>query len=172
MRQIAAILVDGLAVFSAGSSCRHKIKVSHLDKKEWIVLPIGVNAEGVCALQEREPGELRTEAKSQVVWIVVGSCPLKDGNPQTIEIKRTFVKHGQSKGYEPFVEAGSKLKDDIPTVEGAGIRLRGRLKDVVEKGGYKYTILINGQDAQWRSRADDGAFYLCPVWPCGDFEYF
>ena len=135
MRQIAAILVAGLAVFSAGSSCRHKIKVSHLDKKEWIVLPIGVNAEGVCALQEREPGELRTEAKSQVVWIVVGSCPLKDGNPQTIEIKRTFVKHGQSQGYEPFVEAGSKLKDDIPTVEGAGIRLRGRLKDVVEKGG-------------------------------------
>jgi len=170
MRRTASVVVAVLAMLTVGSSCRHKIKVSHLDKKEWIVLPIGVNADGVCALQEKQPGDLRTEAKSQVVWIVVGSCPLKDGKPQTIEIKRAFLKNGQGQGYDPFNDTGSKLKEDIPSAEGSGIRLKGKLKDAVEKGRYKYTILINGQDAQWRSRADDGDFYLCPVWPCGDFN--
>ena len=166
MRRTAVVAVAVLVMFGGGSSCGHKVKVSSLDKKEFVILPVGMQG-GVCSLLQKQPGDLRTEGDSHVTWIVVGSCELnKDGKPHSIEIKRQLVAGGQS--YDAFVDSGTKLKDDIPTSDGPSVSLRGKLKakENIKKGHYKYTVLIDGTEAQWQSRANDGDFYLCPVWPC------
>jgi hypothetical protein len=165
VKRTAVVAIAVLAVFGGGSSCRPKVKVSSLDKKEFVILPVGMQG-GVCSLLQKQPGDLRTEGDSHVTWVVVGSCDAKGGNPITIEIKRKLVKNGGE--YDAFVDGGTKLSGSIPTSDGPAVYLRGKLKPRanIEKGRYKYTVLIDGAEAQFQSRADDGDFFLCPVWPC------
>ena len=173
MKKAATLVAAGLAMLTVGISCGPKrLDLDDLDKKEWVVLAVGVNNAGKCALREKQTSDIRTEAKSEVNWIVVGYCPAVDDKPQTISIDRKFMKHGGTLEFDPFKNEGSVLSISIPTSqEGPWGRLIGRIKDTVsenEKGRYKYKIRINESVAEWRSPADDGDFYLCPVWPCED----
>ena len=174
MRRTPLLTVAAVALLGLNSGCGGKrLDVNDLDKKEWVVLVVAVNNAGKCALKEKQTSEIRTEAKSQVNWIVVGFCPAdSEGKPQTISIDRKFVKQGGSTEFDPFKD-GSVLNVPVPTTsEGPWSRLIGRVKDTItenEKGRYKYKIRINGDVAEWRSAADDGDFYVCPVWPC-DFD--
>ena len=167
MKRTKAVVIAVAASLTVGAACGPKtLNLEELDKKEWVVLAVGVNNAGKCALKEKQTSEIRTEAKSQVNWIVVGYCPAVEGKPQTIEIDRKFKKNGQE--YDPFKDT-SALKIDIPTTDGQFGRMRGDVKDSVsadQKGRYKYKIRINQEVAEWRSPADDGDFFLCPVWPC------
>ena len=164
MKRTAVVAIAVLAVFGGGSSCRPKVKVANLDKKEFVIVPVGMQG-GSCVLLQKQPGDLRTEGDSHVTWVVVGSCE-KNGKPVSIEIKRMLVKNNQD--YDAFVDNGTKLTDFIPTSDGPAVYLRGKLKPKanIQKGRYKYTVMIDGAEAQFQSRADDGDFFLCPVWPC------
>jgi len=173
MRRLAILVVAALAAVTVGASCGpKKLNVGQLDKKEWVVLAVGVNNAGKCALREKQVSEIRTEAKSQVNWIVVGHCPAVEGKQQTIAIDPKFKKGSEE--YDPFKSEGSVLSAPIPTEPNQFVHLKGLTLDQIpenRKGLYKYKIRINDAVAEWKSFADDGDFFLCPVWPCGDFEY-
>ena len=164
MKRTAIVAIAVLAVFGGGSTCRPKINVKNLDKKEFVILPVGMQG-NTCSLLQQRPGDLRTEGNGHVTWVVVGSCN-KEGKPVSIEIKPMLMKVGGG-SFEPFVAGASKLMDVIPTSDGS-VSLRGKLKpkENIQKGHYKYTVLIDGVQAQFASPAEDGDFYLCPVWPC------
>ena len=131
-------------------------------KKEWIVLAVHTDSTGACRLVEKTPGEIRTQSGSNTFWIIAGTC----SGTHTIAIDRQFKKGGQT--YDLFENTGTTLDGTIPSsVTGPSVILRGKLKNNLEKGRYTYTIKIDGQPAEFNSRADDGEYYLCPVWPCG-----
>jgi hypothetical protein len=164
---VVAVLVSTVAVVSCALK---QLDLDDLDRKEWVVLSVVVH-DGKCSLRERHTSEIRTEGNSQVNWIVVGNCPAVNGKPQTITIDRKFRKNKKSEEFDPFKTEGSMLSVAIPTEAGQSVILKGMTLDRDQitknrKGHYKYTILINGEIAQWRSPADEGDFFLCPVWPC------
>ena len=114
-----------------------------------------------------------TDAQSEVSWIVVGYCPPKNGVAQRIGIDPgSFTKTNTTTKFNPFDMNTSVLEVDVPVSPyGPWSRIIGKLRPVSEipdtvKGHYKYKIKINKADAEHRSPADEGDFFLCPVWPC------
>lgn len=164
MNKTAAGVLILFALVVSGSCAKYKI--SHLPKKEWIVVAVGADA-GVCKVTEQRPGEIRTESSGKINWIFVGNCP---GNP-TISIG-SFTHKGGTVQLSDLFKDKDKLSGTLPPPDGEGstLRLQGTLKDNLQKAHYKYTIMIDGKDAQFRSSADPGDMYACPVWPCGDFK--
>lgn len=164
MTRTAAALLLLLALVSVGSCAKYK--AAKLDKKEWIVIPVWTDpVTRTCRVQEKTPSEIRTEFKSNVFWIIAGTCE----GAHTIAIGRSFEQG--NKTYDLFEDAGTHLEGNISSAEsGPSLILKGKLKDRLQKGLYKYRILIDGKPAEFRSAADEGDFFLCPVWPCGNFN--
>jgi len=146
--------------------------VNKLDKKEWAVLVVEMH-NGKCKLKEKQTTPFRTQAGGEVSWVVVGYCPAQNGVAQRIGIdKASFTKNNTTTKFDPFDANASVLEVDVPTSPfGPWSRLVGKIKPESEipaavKGHYKYKIKINKADAEHRSPADDGDFFLCPIWPC------
>jgi hypothetical protein len=114
---------------------------------------------GTCKVAQRRPQDIYVGNREAVAWVVLGSCRTA---PQ-VEIDRRFKSGGQT---EDIFTPGSRLE----TVGEQGRTIIGTLKDGVASGTkgrkFEYTILINGQPAEYASRADDGILVACPVWPC------
>lgn len=177
MRKTPVLNIFFVALLVMTPACggkKYTLKLDDLGKKEWVVLAVEMH-NGKCKLAEKNPGDIRTDGKdgqSFVNWIVVGHCPAVDGKPQRIAIDSNSFEMDGNK-FNPFQADGTVLEVDIPTsVAGPWSLLTGHVKHQNEipadkKGRYKYKVKINNSDAEWRSPADDGDFFLCPVWPCG-----
>jgi hypothetical protein len=122
-------------------------------RQEWTVLVL-MFENGVCKMGQKQPDSLHTSAGRVVHWVIEGNCP-----GHTISIERSFKYNGQS---IDILEPGQL---SAPASAG-GPPITATLKQSVDRGDYKYTILIDGQAAQYASLADDGDMYVCPVWPC------
>lgn len=164
MRTLSCTAALGLLIAAAG--CVAAFRVANLPKQEWITVPVGM-VDGVCKMIQKRPAELRTEARSQVHWIVTGNCT---GNPTVaideFKLGETSVPQG-----DLFDPNGTSLEGKLPTIGTEPfVRLHGRLKSGLQKAHYTYRVLINGQPAQFQSPADRGDMFMCPVWPCGDYR--
>lgn len=164
MRQFVTALVVVLALGSL-ASCRKNIHFRTLAKQETVLIQLRTDG-GVCKLEQKTPPDIRTESKSLVKWIFIGSC---QGGP-SVGIRRAVMKEG--KGYELFDlnDPETKLEEAVPEQTGPPVILTARLKGDIEKGHYKYQVLINGQPAEFNSPADEGSLFACPDWPCGGFS--
>ncbi|MEO6213684.1 MAG: hypothetical protein ABIP65_08670 [Vicinamibacterales bacterium] len=164
MRTLISAATIAAVILTA--SCAAKYRFAHLPKKEWIFVAVGMD-NGICKVIEQRPGELRTEANSQVHWVIAGSCT---GDLKVtigdFRAKQTPVLQGVI-----FSASGTKLEGNLPSGgEEATLRLHGRLNANLEKAHYTYEVLIDGLPAQFKSPADRGDMFVCPVWPCGDFR--
>ena len=169
MRWTASVAIAGLTVLGGGVACRPKPPahgiVGSEPQKDWGILEVGLNDAGNCVLKKKN-GVIRTDANSQVAWIVMGSCSAIEGQ-HTIEIEKT-VKG--TKDYDPFKNS-SVLSRPIPPLGTPFELLIGDITETVtenDKGKYRYKIKIkkNGQESLDGQAAAEDEFRLCPVWPC------
>jgi hypothetical protein len=164
MRQMVAGLVVVLALGSL-ASCGH-INFRILGKQETVLILLRTDASGACVLQQKTPQEIRTDAGSVVRWMFVGAC---QGGPK-IGIRQTVMKDGRPHELFDLSDPGTKLEETAPATPGPPVTLSAKMKQNLEKGHYSYQVLINGRPAEYNSPADEGSFFACPVWPCGDFD--
>lgn len=167
MRQIVAAFVLLLALASS-ASCQKHLNFQSLGKQETVLIQIRTGANGTCVLEQKTPQEVRTDAGSLVRWLFVGAC--KDG--PSIAIRKTVMKDGQEHQLFDLNSPDTKLEGTAPATAGPPVILTARVIKDLEKGHYKYQVLINGQPAEYNSPADEGDFFACPVWPCGDFKFY
>lgn len=163
-----SIAAATFAVIAATAcSTHHGFTLGHAPKQEWIAIAIGMR-DNMCKVVEQKPAEIRTEAGSQVHWIVTGGCT----GPTSVAIKG-FKKGGNAvQTGEIFDVNGSSLEDKLPSsADDAMVRLHGKVKTGLQKAHYTYQVWLNGTPAEFKSPADDGDMYLCPIWPCGDFSF-
>ena len=166
MRQILVAFLLLLALGSSASCGKH-INFRILGKQETVLILLRTDASGACVLQQKTPQEIRTDAGSLVRWMFVGAC---QGSPK-IGIRPTVMKDGRPHELFDLSSPETKLEDTAPATPGPPVTLSAKMKQNLEKGHYKYQVLINGQPAEYNSPADEGDFFACPFWPCGDFEY-
>ena len=87
---------------SSGLAIQGQDDVNKLDRKEWAVLVVEMH-NGKCKLREKQTTPFRTQAASEVNWIVVGHCPAQNGVAQRIGIdKSTFTKNNTTTKFDPF----------------------------------------------------------------------
>ncbi len=162
---VTGILVGSLATWAAihfGSpgppTGEPPKKPQHKNEYSLIVLK---DVNGTCMVKEKRPQTIFTESSSTVTWIVVGSC----ANGATVSIDHQFTVAGSSDTKDVFVADAN-----LSTTAQDGNKISGVLKSNLTPDGrkvlYYYTILINGQPAEYQSRADQGDFMACPAWPC------
>jgi cysteine synthase len=132
--------------------------VRSLSKSEWLIIPIWFDkSDNTCKLRERTPGEVRTEGDARVTWTIAGDCP----GGHTVGISRRLKRGGRD--HDLF--AGS-APIEANAVDGARMEATLNEPKLIERGLYKYQVLIDGRPAQYNSLADEGNFFACPDWPC------
>jgi hypothetical protein len=156
----------GIAVASCVAKYKFGPQETGLGKQEMVFIRIVQDGSG-CKLADKTPSEIRTEVKGktgpgQITWVIAGSC-----ENSRVAISREFKKGGQR---HPVVTG--LTAEGVEAKEGNKITatVRPDLPAGLQKALYRFEILINGKPAEFNSPADDGSFFLCPVWPCGDFK--
>jgi hypothetical protein len=161
------IAAAAVAFVLAGLTACAKYNFGSLGPQENVVLLLRMDtATNTCKLQERTPPELRASSGRTVRWMFIGSC----GANTTIGISQQLTRDGR--GFDAFdiTHQDTRLSEKAPADPSTPLVLSARLRDGLEKGHYRYTVLINGMPAEYNSRADDGSFFICPRWPCGGFS--
>jgi hypothetical protein len=169
----------------AGQDAADRLHLDALAKQETVAIELRWDAEArTCKLVRRTPSEFRTDAGAVVTWVFFGTCP-----ETTIAIRRQLTREGESfdlfdpdaegrslEGRMPAVAQATVVQPRAPGVTPApspgtasALILRARISGSVQKGRYKYQILIDGNPATFNQLADDGDFFVCPRWPCGGF---
>jgi hypothetical protein len=157
-----------IGVASCSKAYRFGPKDAPLGKQESVFIEIVQDAQGNCKLAHKTPAEIRTDADGphgpgKLTWQIKGTCV-----NSTVAITPEFRKDGRNHK----IVTGLTSKG-VPATDGEEITatvIPVRPPDL-RKGRYRFTILINGKPAEYASPADDGSFFFCPIWPCGDFEY-
>ncbi len=169
MRWTVSVAIAGLTLLGGVIACRSTPPalggLASEPQKNWGLLEVGLNDAGNCVLKKKN-SVIRTDANSQVAWIVIGSCSAVGGQ-HTIEIEK-IVKG--AKDYEPFKNS-SVLSRPLPPLGTPYELLIGDITETVtanDKGKYKYKIKIkkNGQDSLDAQAFAEDDFLICPVWPC------
>jgi hypothetical protein len=123
-------------------------------KQEIVVLHLRMNGDS-CKLYDKTPPTLRTQHGATIRWIIAGNC----GGRDRIHVEPMFIGPGGAS-----VRAIEPKEADVPAAEGQHLNAT---VNAVPKGLYRYTVKINNAPAEYDSRADEGEFYLCPMWLCG-----
>jgi hypothetical protein len=167
---IIAIFLLAIGIVSCGKPYRFGSKSGfRLGKQEMVFVRIVQDAQGNCKLADRTPSEIRTDSDDRngpgkITWEIEGTC-----TNSTIAIAPEFTRKGRAykivAGLTPKGVAASDGEKITATVI-------PNLPEDQKKGHYAFTILINGKEAEYASPADRGSFFLCPIWPCGDFDSY
>ena len=171
MRRTAFVAAALVAL--AGASCakdfRFGGKLIPLGKQEMVFIRVVQDADKRCKLATKTPSEIRTDSDGstgpgQIKWVITGSCP-----GSRVAISPEFKKGG---GRRHQIVTGLTTEGVAATAgEEITATVRRDLPLGLKKGVYRFQILIDGKPAEYNSPADEGYFFMCPVWPCGDFKY-
>jgi hypothetical protein len=139
-------------------------------KKERVVLAVEPGGTQGIRLVEETPSTIRARGGKQVKWLV--DVDDTDGRSHTLAIGK-FEENGEARSQDDIFEAGTRLYETIAAdSKGKILKIKGKLNSRLNTHRFTYKVLIDGKEAEVetlgkaRANADDGEFYVCPVWPC------
>ena len=161
------VIVLGMVILAACASKFDRREVHEKGRQEVVVLHVKL-VSGKCLLFDRTPQEIRTQLGAPITWLIAGQC----GDSDTIGIDPMFRLQGHPNAR---IVGPSDLNSSVPARAGNQLTatvLQQLPAGTPDKGAYQFRVKINGKDAEYNSLADEGDFYLCPSWPCGNFKSF
>ena len=177
MPWIVGVIIGGLAILAWRLRGKHG-GMKHLTdpelkkkKKERIVLGVERGGTHGIRLVEEAPSTIRARRGKQIQWLI--DVDSVDSSSHTLSIGK-FKENDDPREQDAIFERGEELfKTITPDSAGKILKIKGKLNSRLTEHLFTYRVLIDGEEAEvesldktGRALADDGAMYVCPVWPC------